>query len=80
MSQPDWEACERDYRAGQLSIRHLATKHDIPESTIRSRAKAEGWQRDLTDEVRTATQAKLSRISRSEVAHPGPSLGCVSWR
>lgn len=68
MSKYDWEAIERDYRAGQLSIRHLATKHDIPESTVRSKAKAEGWQRDLTEDVRAATKAKLSRTSRSGVA------------
>lgn len=51
-----------------MSIRHLATRHGIPESTIRSRAKAEGWQRDLTDDVRAATRAKLSRTSRSKIA------------
>lgn len=69
MSKYDWEAIERDYRAGQLSIRHLATKHGIPESTVRSKAKAEGWQRDLTEDVRAATQAKLSRSSRSGTPH-----------
>lgn len=65
----DWEAIERDYRAGHLSIRHLATKHAVPESTVRSRAKSEGWQRDLTREVRAATRAKLSRTSRRDSAH-----------
>ncbi|MFG6139059.1 helix-turn-helix domain-containing protein [Halomonas sp. B23F22_10] len=70
MSKHDWEACQRDYRVGQLSIRHLAAKHGIPESTIRSKAQAEGWQRDLTEPVREATKVKLSRApSRSGVAH-----------
>lgn len=69
MSHYDWESIERDYRAGQLSIRHLAAKHDIPESTVRSRAKTEGWQRDLTEDVRLATKAKLSRTSRSGITH-----------
>lgn len=69
MSKYDWEAIERDYRAGHLSIRHLAAKHEIPESTVRSKAKALGWQRDLTDEVRAATRAKLSRRSRTDLAH-----------
>lgn len=69
MSKYDWEACLRDYRTGQLSVRHLAAKHGIPESTIRSKAKAEGWQRDLTEPVREATRIKLSRnTSRSEIA------------
>ena len=69
MSKYDWEAIERDYRAGQLSIRHLAAKHGIPESTVRSKAKSLGWERDLTEEVRTATRAKLSRGSRTDLAH-----------
>ncbi|WP_168709041.1 helix-turn-helix domain-containing protein [Onishia niordana] len=69
MSKHDWEACLRDYRTGQLSVRHLAAKHGIPESTVRSKAKAEGWQRDLTESVREATRIKLSRSSsRSEIA------------
>jgi len=69
MSKYDWEAIERDYRAGHLSIRHLADKHGIPESTVRSKAKSLGWERDLTEAVRTATRAKLSRSSRTDLAH-----------
>lgn len=66
---PDWEAIERAYRAGSLSLRDIADKHGTKESTIRSRAKKHGWQRDLTDQVKTATQAKLSRkASRNVVA------------
>lgn len=66
--QPDWEAIERAYRAGSLSLRALADKYGSNEGTIRSRAKKHGWQRDLTDQVRTATQGKLSRTaSRSEI-------------
>ena len=66
--QPDWEAIERAYRAGLLSIRAIADKFGSNEGTIRSRAKKHGWQRDLTEQVRTATQGKLSRTaSRSGV-------------
>jgi len=59
--QPDWEAIERAYRAGSLSLRGIADKYDTNEGTIRSRAKKNGWQRDLTAQVRTATKEKLSR-------------------
>lgn len=70
MKQPDWEAIERAYRAGSLSIRAIAEKHDTKEGTIRSRAKKHGWQRDLTQQVKNATQAKLSRTaSRNSVTH-----------
>lgn len=66
--QPDWEGIERAYRAGQLSIRAIADKFGSNEGTIRSRAKKHGWQRDLTEQVRAATQGKLSRTaSRSDV-------------
>jgi hypothetical protein len=61
--QPDWEGIERAYRAGQLSIRAIADKFGSNEGTIRSRAKKHGWQRDLTEQVRTATQGKLSRTA-----------------
>lgn len=70
MSNPDWEAIERAYRAGSLSIRAIAERYGSRESTIRSRATKHGWHRDLTKQVKTATQAKLSRkASRTNVAH-----------
>jgi len=66
--QPDWEAIERAYRAGSLSLRGIADKYDTNEGTIRSRAKKHGWLRDLTDQVRAATSGKLSRkASRTDV-------------
>ncbi|WP_075882051.1 hypothetical protein [Vreelandella massiliensis] len=57
----DWDAIHDDFRAGVLSIRAIATKHGAHEATIRKRAKAEGWQRDLSQHVRAATNAKLVR-------------------
>lgn len=66
MSKYDWEAIERDYRAGQLSIRHLAANHGVPESTVRTKARTLGWRRDLTREVQAATRAKLAQGSRSK--------------
>ncbi|WP_231421700.1 hypothetical protein [Pseudomonas sp. Leaf59] len=69
--QPDWEAIERAYRAGSLSLRGIADKYDTNEGTIRSRAKKHGWLRDLTDQVRAATSGKLSRkASRTDITHP----------
>lgn len=60
-SKPDWEAIESAYRAGSLSIRNIAEKHGTNEGTIRSRAKKNGWQRDLAGKVKSATSEKLSR-------------------
>ena len=69
MSQPDWEAIERAYRAGSLSIRAIAERYGTSESTIRSRASRNGWQRDLTEQVKAATKTKLSR----KVSQPSPT-------
>lgn len=66
MSKYDWESIHSDYRTGQLSVRAIATKHDTHEATIRKRAKSRGWQRDLSQHVRAATNAKLVR---SESTH-----------
>jgi hypothetical protein len=69
--QPDWETIERAYRAGAGSLRALAEVHGTKEGTIRSRAKAQGWQRDLTEQVRTATKVKISRtVSRTDFTQP----------
>lgn len=61
----DWEAVEREYRAGVLSIREIAKRHGTKEGTIRSRAKGgkdrEPWTRDLTDKVRNRAKERLSR-------------------
>jgi hypothetical protein len=57
----DWEAIERLYRAGQISVRAIAAAHSITEGAIRKKAKAEGWQRALADKVRSAVREKLVR-------------------
>ncbi|SED30051.1 hypothetical protein SAMN04490185_3210 [Pseudomonas frederiksbergensis] len=67
--QPDWEAIERAYRAGMLSLRAMAEQFGSKESTIRSRASKNGWKMDLTAQVKAATKEKLSRsTSRTTVA------------
>ena len=57
----DWEAIEREYRAGQLSIREIGKKHGPTDSAIRQKAKKEGWSRDLTQDVQKRTKDKLLR-------------------
>lgn len=59
--QPDWEAIERAYRAGSLSVRAIAERQGVAHNTILKRAKKEGWQRNLTEDVRTATKDKVTR-------------------
>ncbi len=57
----DWEAIEREYRAGQLSVREIARSHDVTDAGIRKRAKHEGWSRDLTEKVRQAAKDAVVR-------------------
>lgn len=59
--QPDWEAIERAYRAGLLSLRAIASEHGVAHNTIMKRAEKEGWQRDLTSKVRSAVKDKVTR-------------------
>lgn len=58
---PDWEAIEREYRAGQLSIREIARTHGTTDTAIRKRAKAHDWTRDLSSQVREQVRADLVR-------------------
>ncbi|KTC33755.1 hypothetical protein AO265_35880 [Pseudomonas sp. ABAC61] len=59
--QPDWEVIERAYRAGALSIRTIAERQCVSDTAIRKKAKALGWARDLSDQVRKEVRSKLVR-------------------
>ncbi len=59
--QIDWEAIEREYRAGQKSLREIGRGFDCTEGAIRKKAKACGWERDLADRVRKRVREKLVR-------------------
>lgn len=55
----DWEAIEREYRAGVLSVREIAAQFNITHSGILRRAKAYQWTRDLTKRIRQRVTEKL---------------------
>ena len=57
----DWEPIERLYRAGMLSIREIGREYDISDKAIRNKAKAAGWERDLTQKVSEQVRAELVR-------------------
>lgn len=60
-SKADWEAIEREYRAGQISVNALAKSYGITEGAIRKRAKKESWPRDMTQAVREEVRSELVR-------------------
>ena len=57
----DWEAIERAYRAGLMSIREIAKQHSISDKAIRNKAKDKAWERDLTAKVQEGVRAALVR-------------------
>ena len=61
--QLDWEKIEVEYRAGVLSLRELAKKYGCVEGAIRRRAKAYGWDRDLSARIEQAVRTKIVRTS-----------------
>ncbi len=62
----DWEAIERDHATGKYTDGELATKHGLARETIWRRRKTEQkkdprrWAKNLTKQVREATQALLA--------------------
>ena len=58
----DWERIEAEYRAGQLSVSEISRQFGpITEGAIRKRAKRDGWQRDLSEQVRRAARSEAVR-------------------
>ena len=64
----DWEAVEREYRAGQLSIREIARNAGCAKFSIERRAAKMEWTRDLTNAVRLETKRKVMIAVAKEVA------------
>ena len=56
----DWEAIQREYRAGILSEREVAQIHGVSHTAIQKRKKKNPklWQRDLSARVREAVARK----------------------
>lgn len=55
----DWEAIEKEYKLGQLSVRAIARKYGISATAVQKKAKKRGWVRDKTAEVRAKTRVAL---------------------
>ena len=68
MSKPtiDWEAVERDYRAGILSVREIGAKCGCTHTAINKRAKRDGWERE-----RAACQQEPVRLVSDELDRAG---------
>lgn len=67
-SNCDWERVEAQYRAGVMSLREIASEHEVTEGAIRKRAKRDDWLRDLAGKVAAKADALVrSSLVRNEV-------------
>lgn len=62
----DWEAVEREYRAGQLSVSEIGRVFGLSHTAINKRAKKFGWARNLTERVRQQVSDRLVSEEVSE--------------
>jgi hypothetical protein len=78
-STADWDAIEREYRLGQLSIKEIARQQGgaVTDRGITRHAKVHGWTRDLSGAVRTRVRESLVRegvrANKSELVGVEPS-------
>lgn len=73
MSGKDWEAIEREYRAGQLSVREIGRVHKVSHTAINKRAQAEKWPRDVSRRVRQEITSRLVSAGVANDAQDGNS-------
>jgi hypothetical protein len=57
----DWQACERDFRAGVMSLREMAAAHGVSHVSIKKRADKEGWTRDLKAKIQAKADELVNR-------------------
>jgi hypothetical protein len=64
----DWEAIERDFRAGILSLREMSKQYGVSHVAIKKRADKFGWDRDLSGKIKAKAEALVnSREVNTEV-------------
>ncbi len=73
----DWEAVEREYRAGIKTLRQIGEEFGCSHTAIRKRADAEQWSRDLSDRIK-AKAAEI--VSKGEVSSEVSKEAKVSER
>ncbi|MBR8654208.1 hypothetical protein KDH83_12980 [Achromobacter sp. Marseille-Q0513] len=74
---PDWERIEADYRAGLLSVREIASAQAVSHTAIQKRAKAQGWERDLSAKIKAKADAL---VAKREVASQVATEAALSER
>lgn len=73
----DWEAVERDYRAGSKTLRQIGEEHGCSHVAVKKRAEREGWTRDLSVRIKEAADAK---VTKAEVTKEVTKESAISER
>lgn len=64
----DWEAVEREYRAGVRSLKDVGDEFHVSAPAIVQRAKKYGWVRDLSTKIKQAAENKVNaKLVNAEV-------------
>lgn len=63
----DWEAVERDYRAGSKTLRQIGEEYGCSHVAVKKRAEREGWSRDLSVRIKEAAEAKVTKAEVTRI-------------
>jgi uncharacterized protein YjcR len=67
----DWDAIRKEFETTSITMKALAEKYGVKDSTIRSRKNREGWQRNATK--KKATQRKnVATKKKKRSGNPNP--------
>ena len=70
----DWDAVERDYRAGLLSLREMAAAHGVSHVSIKKHADKAGWTRDLTEKIKARAEELVNKTEANKVVNSSAPL------
>lgn len=77
----DWEAVERHYRAGVLSLSQISRDYGVSRPAVEKRATRDGWTRSLSEKISQTAESKVvQKVAAKEVAGKvagGTSAGCT---
>lgn len=77
----DWEAVERHYRAGVLSLSQISRDYGVSRPAIEKRATRDGWTRSLSEKIAQTAESKVvQKVAAKEAAGKvagGTSAGCT---
>jgi hypothetical protein len=56
----DWEAVEREYRAGIRSLKDIGSEFGVSDAGIIKRSRKDGWTRDLAAKIKAKAESLVS--------------------